>query len=79
MDRFSFWLDRPFNPRRPAKRTRRPGRVVTIRCKGSFGRSAVKALIVLALLAVMANVVGERPSPDLDANEVAATAAGAPR
>jgi hypothetical protein len=79
MDRFSFWLDRPFNPRRASRRERRPTRVVTIRYRGSFGRSAVKALIVLALLAVMANVVGERPSPDLDANEVAATAAGALR
>ncbi len=79
MDPFAFWLKRPFDPRRPDKLPRRPGRVVTIRCQGSFGRSAVKALIVLALLAAIASFIGERPSPSLDANEVAAAAAGALR
>lgn len=76
MDPFAFWLKRPFDPRRPARRTRRTAPVVTIRYRGSFGRSAVKALIVLALLAAIASFIGERPSPGLAANEVAAAAAG---
>ena len=77
MDAFVFWFKRPFDPRRPLKRTRSRARVVTIRYRGSFGRSAVKALIVLALLAVMSNVIGDRTNQDLGANEVAATAPAA--
>jgi hypothetical protein len=71
IDSFVFWFDRPFQPRRASKSRRRRTRFVTIRFRGSFGRSAVKALIVLALLAVMSNAIGERTTQDLDANEVA--------
>lgn len=74
MDAFVCWLDRPFHPGRVSKPRRRGGHYVTIRYRGSFGRSAVKALIVLALLAVMASVIGDRASQDLGANEVAHTA-----
>lgn len=53
MDSFVFWLDRPFDPRRPSK-PKRPGtRTVIIRFRGSIGRPAVRALIVLALLAIV--------------------------
>jgi hypothetical protein len=75
MDSVAFWLDRPFNPRRIAKQARHETRFVTIRYRGSFGRSAIKALIVLAFLAILSNVIGERTSPNLGANEVAAKAA----
>jgi hypothetical protein len=44
---------------------------MTIRYRGSFARSAIKTLIVLVLLAIMSNVIGERTSQNLDANEVA--------
>lgn len=74
MDPFVSWLDRPFHPGRISKPRRRGGHYVTIRYRGSFGRSAVKALIVLALLAVMANIIGDRTNQDLGANEVAYTA-----
>lgn len=77
MNSFAFWLDRPFDPRRISRPIRRGTRRVTIRYRGSFARSAIKALIVLMLLAIMANVIGERTSPALDANEVAAKS-GAP-
>jgi hypothetical protein len=77
MNTFIFWLDRPFNPRRFAKRVRRGARRVTIRYRGSFGRSAIKTLIVLALLVLMANVIGERSSLNLDANVVASQAGSA--
>jgi hypothetical protein len=72
MDSFVFWLDRPFDPRRISKQRRPRARYVTIRYRGSFGRSAVKALVVLVLLAIMSNAVGERTTLNLDANEVAA-------
>ena len=44
---------------------------MTIRYRGSFWRSAIKALIVLVFLAIMSNVIGERTSQNLDANEIA--------
>jgi hypothetical protein len=72
MDSFVFWSDKPFDPRLVSRRRRHRARTVTIRYRGSLGRSAVKALIVLALLAVMSNVIGERTTQSLDANEVAA-------
>jgi hypothetical protein len=65
---FAVWLDRPFQPRRLSKPTGRRTRTVTIRYRGSFGRSAVKALIVLVLLAFMATAVGDRPGQDPGAN-----------
>jgi hypothetical protein len=68
---FVFWLDKPFNPRRISKQIRRGTRFVTIRYRGSFARSAIKTLIALMLLAIMSNVIGERTSQNLDANEVA--------
>ena len=71
MNSFVFWLDRPFNPRRISKQIRRRTRFVTIRYRGSFARSAIKTLIVLMLLAIMSNVIGEQTSQNLDANEVA--------
>jgi hypothetical protein len=58
MDPFAFWYVRSYDLRRPAERTRRRSRVVTIRYSGSFGRSAVKTLIVLAFLAVLFNIIG---------------------
>ena len=73
---FAFWLDRPFNPRRVPRRSRRT-RFVTIRYRGSFGRSVVKTLIVLALLAIMSNVIGERAAGNLGADETAAEVGGA--
>jgi len=78
MESFAFWLDRPFDPRRAQKRGRRGTRQVTIRYKGSIGRSAVKALIVLALLAILTSVIGDRPGQDLDANELVHTASIVP-
>ncbi|HDT12930.1 MAG TPA: hypothetical protein ENO03_01090 [Candidatus Aminicenantes bacterium] len=72
---FIFWLDRPFDPRPTAKPRRRKGRYVTIRYRGSFGRSAVKALIILVFLAAMASAIGDRGSQDLSAKEVSAAAA----
>jgi len=71
MNSFVFWLDKPFDPRRISKQARRGIRFVTIRYRGSFARSAIKTLIVLVLLAIMSNVIGERTSQNLDANEVA--------
>jgi hypothetical protein len=80
MDSFAFWLDRPFDLRRISRRARRRTRTVTIRYRGSLGRSAVKTLVVLALLAVMASVIGDRASQELGANEVTYRAgAAAPR
>jgi len=67
MESFRSWLDRPFNPRRISESRRRKAHGVTIRYKGSFGRSVIKAVIVLALLAVTSNAIGERPGPDLGA------------
>jgi hypothetical protein len=58
MNSFTFWYAKPFDPRRAARRLRRRARVVTIRYSGSFGRSAVKTLIVLAFLAVLSNIIG---------------------
>jgi hypothetical protein len=58
MNSFAFWYAKPFNPRRPVRRTRRGTHVVTIRYDGSFSRTAVKALIVLAFLAVLSNIIG---------------------
>lgn len=77
MESFAFWLDRPFDPRRPRKPGRRGTRHVTIRYKGSIGRSAVKALIVLALLAVLTSVIGDRAGQDLEAYETVYSAAPA--
>jgi hypothetical protein len=71
MNSFVFWLDKPFNPRRISKQIRRRTRFVTIRYRGSIARSAIKTLIVLMLLAIMSNIIGEWTSQDLDANEVA--------
>ncbi len=71
MNSFAFWLDKPFDPRRLSRQARRGTRFVTIRYRGSFARSAIKTLIVLMLLAIMSNVIGERTSQNLDANEVA--------
>ena len=71
MNSFVFWLDKPFHPRRIPKPIRRRTRFVTIRYKGSFARSAIKTLIVIMLLAIMSNVIGEWTSQNLDANEVA--------
>jgi len=77
MDSFVFWLDKPFDRRRISRQMRRRTRFVTIRYRGSFARSAIKTLIVLVLLAIMSNVIGERTSQNLDANEVAYRAADA--
>jgi hypothetical protein len=77
MESFVFWLDRPFHPRRPSKEKRRRAGYVTIRYSGSFGRSAIKALVVLALLAVLTSVIGDRAGQDLDAHEVASSAGAA--
>ncbi len=71
MNSFVFWLDKPFDPRRVSTQMRRRTRFVTIRYRGSFARSAIKTLIVLMLLAIMSNVIGERTSQSLGANEVA--------
>lgn len=79
MDSFAFWLHKPFDPRPVSKPTRRRTRFVTIRYTGSFGRSAVKALIVFMLLAIMANIVGERTGRGPDANELGRTAGAAAR
>ncbi len=77
MESFVFWLNRPFRPGRISRKTRRGTRVVAIRYRGSLGRSAVKTLIVLALLAVMSNVFGERPARNLGAKDVASEVGGA--
>lgn len=77
MEAFAFWLNKPFDPRRAQKPWRRGARYVAIRYRGSIGRSAVKALIVLALLAILTSVIGERAGQDLDAYEVASTAGAA--
>jgi hypothetical protein len=74
MNSFVSWLDKPFHPRPIAAQIRRRARFVTIRYRGSFARSAVKTLIVLALLAVLSSVGGERTSQNLAANEVAGQA-----
>jgi len=71
MNSFVCWLDKPFDPRRVSTQMRRRTRFVTIRYRGSVARSAIKTLIVLMLLAIMSNVIGERTSQNLDANEVA--------
>jgi uncharacterized protein (UPF0305 family) len=71
MNSFVSWLDKPFDPRRVSAQMRRRARFVTIRYRGSFTRSAIKTLIVLMLLAIMSNVIGERTSRNLGANEVA--------
>jgi hypothetical protein len=77
MDSLVFWLDRPFKARQVVRRMKpRPG-VVTIRYRGSFARSALKAFVVLALLAFLVNGLGERKSQGLSANEVASTAGAA--
>jgi hypothetical protein len=70
MESFAFWLDRPFDPRRASRPMRPRTRYVVLRYRGSLRRSAVKALIVLALLATMSNVIGERTVQDLTANEI---------
>jgi hypothetical protein len=74
MDAIVLWPDKPFNPRLISRSRRRGARPVVIRYHGSFGRSAIKALIVITLLAILANVVGERTSQNLGANEVASKA-----
>jgi len=71
MDPFVFWLDKPFNPRRASKAIRRRARFVTIRYRGSLSRSAIKTLIVIMLLAIMSNVMGERTNQNPDATMVA--------
>ena len=53
MESFAFWLNRPFNPGRIVRTIKRRTCFVTIRYRGSFGRSAVKTLIVLVLLAII--------------------------
>jgi hypothetical protein len=58
MNTFIFWLDKPFDPRPVSRPARRTTHIVTIRYSGSFGRSAVKALIVLMLLATMSKAIG---------------------
>jgi hypothetical protein len=70
MDSFVFWFDRPFQPRRTSQSWRRGTGFVTIRYRGSFGRSVIKALVVFVFLAIMSNAIGERTSQYLDANEV---------
>lgn len=77
MEAFAFWLNKPFDPRRAQKPARRGGRYVLLRYTGSIGRSAVKALIVFALLAILTSVIGDRSGQDLDAYEVASTAGAA--
>jgi hypothetical protein len=81
MNSFVFWLDRPFHPRHISRPIRRGTRFVTIRYRGSFARSAIKTLIVLMLLAILSNVIGDRTRPAPDATEVASKsgAAGIPR
>ena len=74
LDAFASWLDRPFQPRRLSKPRGRGPRTVTIRYRGSFGHSAVKALIVLVLLAFMATAIGDRPGQDLGASRLASEA-----
>jgi len=74
---FAFWLDQPFVPRRPARRGRPRARAVTIRYQGSIARSAFKALIVMALMAFLSGLIGERKSPSLDATVAAARAESA--
>jgi hypothetical protein len=77
MDSLVFWLDRPFKARQAVGRMKpRPG-VVTIQYRGSFARSALKAFVVLALLAFLTNGLGERNIQSLSANEVASTAGAA--
>ena len=71
---FAIWLDRPFQPRRLSKPRGRGPRTVTIRYRGSFRHSAVKALILLVLLAFMATAIGDRPGQDLGANRFASGA-----
>jgi hypothetical protein len=71
MDAIVFWPDKPFNPHLPPRPRRRGSRSVVIRCQGSFGRSAIKALIVIMLLAFMSSGIGERTGQNLGANEVA--------
>lgn len=73
MKPFVSWLDRPFNPRHFAEPMRPGGRFVTIRYSGSFGRSAVKVLVVLALLAAMSSIIGEKSVQDLAAVEASYT------
>lgn len=75
METYIFWLDRPFDPRPATKPKRRKGRYVTIRYRGSFGRAAAKAMIILVLLAAMASAIGDRGSQNLNAREVSASAA----
>lgn len=75
METYIFWLNRPFDPRPASKTKRRQGRYVTIRYRGSFGRSAAKALIILVLLAAMASAIGDRGNQNLNAKEVSAPAA----
>jgi hypothetical protein len=70
MDSFAFWLDKPFNPRLVSKPICRRTRVVTIRYRGSFSRSAIKTLIVIMLLAIMSNVMGERKSQNPDTHMI---------
>ena len=71
LDAFASWLDRPFQPRRLSKPRGRGPRAVTIRYRGSFGHSAVKALILLVFLAFMATAIGDRPGQDLGARRLA--------
>jgi len=77
MNTFIYWSDKPFNPRRSPSQIRRRTRYVTIRYRGSLGRSAVKAFVVLLFLAIMSNVMGGRTSQNRDANEVATKAGSA--
>lgn len=77
MEVFTFWLNKPFDPRRAPKPGRGGTRYVVLRYRGSIGRSAVKVLIVFALLAILTSVIGERTGQDLDAYEVASTASAA--
>lgn len=77
MEAFAFWFNKPFDPRRAPKPGRGGTRYVVLRYRGSIGRSAVKALIVFALLAILTSVIGDRTGQGLDAYEVASTAGAA--
>jgi hypothetical protein len=70
MESFAFWLDRPFDTRRASGPRGRRVRYVVLRYRGSLRRSAVKVLVVFALLATMSNVIGDRAGQDLEANDI---------
>ena len=87
MESFAYWLNKPSKPWTAPEMADRINRIpeqagnktrfVIIRYRGSIARSAIKTLIVFALLAIMSNVIGERTSQNLDAKEVALTVGSA--